>query len=206
MKPPNITFPKSLVITVLSFVLVVSAVVVHAAAQNKTQYTLDEYNAFQALNMERNAAAKIKLLDDFAAKFPNSSLMPEIYAAYYRTYFSLQDYPHTVAYVDKLLAVAHDVGPNNTRLFALVARATAYATDCDDSVFKTPEASAKAADAAAEGLQALRQLPTPPGVGDEEFASVKTHLEQIFNSSAGIAASRVKGEPVVCVHPQMDIR
>ncbi len=206
MKPPNITSPKSVVITVLSVVLVVSAAVAHAAAQNKPQYTLAEYNAFQALNMEKNAAVKIKLLDDFTAKFPNSSLMPEIYAAYYRTYFSLQDYPHTVVYVDKLLAVAHEVGPDNTRLFALVARATAYAADCDDSVFKTPEASAKAEDAAAEGLQVLRQLPTPPGVRDEGFASVKTHVEKIFNSSAEIAVSRLKGEPVVCVQPQMDIR
>jgi hypothetical protein len=200
MKPPIFTTHKSLVITFFPIALVLSAALAEAAAQNKPQYTLAEYNAFQAQNLEKNAAVKIKLLDHFAAKFPNSSLMPYIYNAYYRTYFSLQDYPHTVVYVDKLLAVANEVVPGE-RLDALETRATAYAADCDDSVLQTPEESVKAEDAAAQGLQLVRQLPTPSGVRDEGFASWKTHLEMIFNSSAGIAASRLKGEPVVCVQP-----
>ena len=172
-----------------------------AAAQNKPQYTLAEYNAFQAQNLEKNAAVKIKLLDHFTAKFPNSSLMPYAYAAYFETYYSLRDYPHTIVYVDKFLAVFKEVGPDNMRFSALQTRATAYAADCDDSVLQTPEASAKAQDAAAQGLQLVRQLPTPSGASEEEFASRKADLEMTFNYSAGIAVSRLKGEPVVCVQP-----
>src|SRR5580704_3746158 len=36
-------------------------------------YTIPEYNAFQAANAEKDAQARLKLLDDFSAKFPISA-------------------------------------------------------------------------------------------------------------------------------------
>ena len=45
-----------------------------AAQEQKPSYTIPEYNAFQAAQNEKDLAAKIKLLDDFVAKFPNSTL------------------------------------------------------------------------------------------------------------------------------------
>ena len=40
----------------------------------KPTYTIPEYNAFQAANAEKDPQARVKLLDDFVAKFPNSTL------------------------------------------------------------------------------------------------------------------------------------
>src|ERR1700722_15470548 len=49
-----------------------------AAAQQDTKppaYTMAEYNAFQAANAEKDPLTKIKLLDDFISRYPNSTLM-----------------------------------------------------------------------------------------------------------------------------------
>ena len=44
------------------------------AAAQQPAYTIPEYNAYQAANAEKDPQAKIKLLDDFVSKFPNSTL------------------------------------------------------------------------------------------------------------------------------------
>jgi hypothetical protein len=46
--------------------------------QGKTSYTIPEYNAFQAARAETNPQNRLKLLDDFVSKFPNSTLMPYV--------------------------------------------------------------------------------------------------------------------------------
>jgi outer membrane biogenesis lipoprotein LolB len=54
-----------------------------AAAQDSQQsqanqappYTMPEYNAYQAAANEKDAKQRVKLRDDFVAKFPNSSLL-----------------------------------------------------------------------------------------------------------------------------------
>ena len=65
------------------------AVAAQAAQQAGQQpaYTIPEYNAFQAANSEKDPQAKIKLLDDFVSKFPNSTLLQYVYQLYYQAYF-----------------------------------------------------------------------------------------------------------------------
>jgi hypothetical protein len=169
------------------------------AACVQPQYSLAEYNSFQALTYERGEA-KIKLLDSFTVQYPDSVLMPYIYTEYFMTYFSLKNYPQAVAYADQLLVVSNKVN-SDARLQALLARAMAYAVGCDDSAFQTAEASAKATDFAAQGLRLVSLLPKPSNLSDEIFAKMKASNEKVFNTEAGIAASRLKGESVVCVQP-----
>ena len=191
---------KSLIATWLGVVLATASSVGWAAPPNQSQnppYTLPEYNAFKTGSDEKNAEAKIKLLDNFTAKFPDSALMPNVYIDYYQSYFSLQNYPQAVAYADMLLALADKVDPA-VRLGALVTRALAYAVDCDDRAFQTPEASVKAMAAAAQGLQLLSQLPTFSSPASEQFAAAKVSYEMIFDSAAKIAELSVKGDPVAC--------
>jgi hypothetical protein len=98
------------------------------ADQGKTSYTIPEYNAFQAANAEKDPTARLKLLDDFAAKFPSSTLNQYVYALYYQTYLQLKNYPKTIEYVDKLtgLGDAADLGArlsafsNRVQVFPLV--------------------------------------------------------------------------------------
>ncbi len=75
------------------------------AGAGKQQYTMAEYNAYQAAAAERNPAQQIKLLDDFVAKYPNSALLIYIYPLYYNAYSQLKNWPKVTEYADKLLAL-----------------------------------------------------------------------------------------------------
>ena len=181
-----------------------------AVSQNQPQkpsYTLAEYNAFRLVSAENNPRARIKLLDDFTAKFPQSGLMAFVYQDYSLTSFGLKNYPETVIYADKLLALGDDgllalgdLDLPSVRLKVFMLRAEAYSMGCDDGAFQTPEASASAKDAAVQGLVLLNQLEKPsPDMTDEGFSAVKANFEKIFASAKGIAESRLNGDPAVCV-------
>ena len=43
------------------------------------------------------------MLDDFVAKFPNSTLNPYVYQLYIKTYTELKNYPKVIEYADKLI-------------------------------------------------------------------------------------------------------
>jgi hypothetical protein len=181
---------------------------------HKPPYTLAAYEALAAENAEKDLQAKIKLLDGFTANYPDSSLIPFVYTDYYQIYFSLQKYPDAVAYTDKLLALGDKVIPDPSgfqspeefarevvreHLRALTLRAMAYAVGCADIALQTPEASAKAKDAAAEGLRLLNQLSKNTDVIDEEIVSRRASYEMTFASTVRIADSYLKGDPVDCV-------
>lgn len=176
--------------------LVISAAAVTWAApqeqqqQQKPNYTLAEYNAYMDAHNEKDPQAKIKKLDDFVMKFPGSALMLYIYGDYDATYFSLKNYPKTIEYADKLLALPMvDIG---TRLQTLGYRAQASLYGSGEKELQTPEAYTKAKDAAAQGLQTLSQWQKPQNMSDEQFANNKKVLGVLFNSVAGIAESGLK--------------
>ena len=158
--------------------------------QQKPNYTLAEYNAYQAAHNEKDPQMKLKDLDDFVMKFPGSALMMYIYGDYYVTYYSQKNYPKTIEYVDKLLALPTvDLG---TRLQSLGYRAQAMLYGSGDKALQTPEAYTKAKDAAAQGLQTVSQWQKPQNMSDEQFATNKKGLGILFNSVAGIAESGLK--------------
>jgi hypothetical protein len=102
--------------------------------QQNPPYTSAEYTTFQAADEEKNSQAKIKLLDDFSIKYPDSTLVPEIYRDYFLTYFSMKNYRQTVEYADKFLAVGNKTDAGD-RLEALMTRAQAFFADSSDAVF-----------------------------------------------------------------------
>lgn len=182
--------------------------------QSKPPYSFEEFKAFQAVTTEEDLQTRIKLLDGFTAKYPDSALMAYVYREYYSDYFSQPNYPQSVAYTDKFLALGDKalVNPDprqsleeyaaavgRVRLDALTLRAMAYAVGCADDALRTPEASAKAKEAAEQGLDLLSQLLKLPGLTDEEFASTKAKMEMSFASAARIADARLKDEPVDCL-------
>jgi len=89
--------------------------------QQKPPYTPAEYNAFLTAHNETDARAKIKLLNDFAAKYPTSALVPGAYRDSYLTYYSMRNYSKTVEYADRLIAFGNKIAPA-MRLEGLVAR------------------------------------------------------------------------------------
>src|ERR1700729_1638235 len=148
------------IIGALGILIAVSLSAQPAAAQDQADankapaYTMPEYNGFQACHAETNAQMRVKCLDDFVAKFPNSSLMPYVLQLYYTTYNELKNYPKTIEYADKLIALGDKAGDAGTRLQALYARSLAFNYAFSE---KPPDADQlnKARAAALEGLKLL---------------------------------------------------
>src|SRR6266852_3288440 len=106
------------------------------AAGAKQQYTMAEYNAYQAAQAERNPTQQIKLLDDFVSKYPNSALLVYVYPLYYNAYSQLKNWPKVMEYADKLLALGEKSDPP-TRYSAYYARAFAYTNQQQSTQVKT---------------------------------------------------------------------
>src|ERR1700678_4408973 len=104
--------------------------------QGKTSYTIPEYNAFQAARAETNAQNRIKLLDDFVTKFPNSTLMPYVVQLYMSTYNELKDYPKVIETADKINAMGDKVDAG-VRRQALQTRVQAFSVSLNP---KAPDA------------------------------------------------------------------
>jgi tetratricopeptide (TPR) repeat protein len=100
-------------------------------------YTVTEYNAYQAARLAKNPADRMKLLDDFVAGYPTSSLVPFAYQEYYELYLSQRTYPKAIEYLDKLIPL--DETDLNARLSLLVMRAQTFLMGCDASELRTPE-------------------------------------------------------------------
>jgi hypothetical protein len=163
-----------------------TAAVVAAAPQGAAApgYTLPEYNAYQAEHNEQNPANKIKMADDFVAKYPMSTLMKYVYTDYYLAYYAQKNYAKTFEYVDKLLPLV-DPTDLGTRLTALAARAQAYFAASGDKAFQTPDVVTKARDAAADGLKTLSAWQKPMGWTDDQFAMQKQKLGFVFDTVGG---------------------
>ena len=165
-----------------------------SAAQDRgPTYTRAEYTAYNAAHSEANPQNKIKLLDDFVAKYPDSSLLPYAYEDYYRSYNAQGNYPKTIEYADKLVALGDRV-ELSLRLTALVTRSEAYLRGCGDRTLQVPEAYTKARDAAAQGLQTLDRWPRPEAMTEETFIAQKERLIMLFDSERRIAESSQGGD------------
>lgn len=158
----------------------------------KTSYTIPEYNAFQTAVAEKDVAQKIKLLDDFVAKFPNSTLLCYIYPAYWDAYNAQKNYPKVLENSEKLLALGEKV-PLQDRLKAayvhsLVLESAYNAKDPNAKDFLT-----RGRDDALLGLKLLDQFPKPDNMSDAQFADqVKKPVAITLNSAGGFAALQLK--------------
>src|SRR4029077_6369361 len=79
----------------------------HGGQAPAPTYTREEYDAYMAAHTEKDPQTKIKLLDEFVAKYPKSTLLVYIYNDYKETYATLKDYPKAIDAIDKLVTVAN---------------------------------------------------------------------------------------------------
>jgi len=173
--------------------LVVRATSQEAPAQKPT-YTRQEYDAYNAAVNEKNPQQRLRLLDEFVAKFPNVSpeLMVPAIRGYVLTYNELRNFPKVIEYADRMLGFSDRLDAAG-KLEPLYLRTLAYNNLQYNE--KDPAASSqaqKARDAALQGLQALNGLQKPENVTPEQFEQNKKGPQTLFNYTAGVTAMRTK--------------
>jgi tetratricopeptide (TPR) repeat protein len=160
-----------------------------AAQQGQPSYTIPEYNAFQAAAAEKDPQAQIKDLDDFVAKFPNSTLMPYVYESYYQAYLGAKNYAKSLEYADKLIAMG-DKAEVARRFKAIVVRTQ----QLFPAVFnaKAPDATDQLTKERDTALLGLKMVPdfkkAQPDVPDD---TIKT-LTFGFETTIGAADLQLK--------------
>jgi tetratricopeptide (TPR) repeat protein len=159
-------------------------------------YTPAEYNQFNAAVNEKDPATRVKLLDDFVARYPNSTLLPYAYSSYYATYAQLQDLAKSLDYVDKLLALGEKVdtlqGMENARLIACVSRARSFTPALLQKKLTSNEQFAAARKAADTCLKIVEQRKKPENVADEQFKQENDAVRSLLYNMDGFAARQLK--------------
>jgi tetratricopeptide (TPR) repeat protein len=164
------------------------------AAATAPKYTLAEYNAEQAVEKEQNPQNKIKLADDFVKQYPNSTLMPYIYRAYYLTNYALKNYAGTMEYADRQIALGDKIDTQG-RLEAEVARAQAYYVGSGEKPLQTPDVQTKSRDAAVQGLKTLDEWKKPDAMAQEDYDKTKKGYTVLFNTIAAMTSMSLKDYP-----------
>ncbi len=155
-------------------------------------YTLAEYNAYQAAANEKDPRQRIKLLDDFVAKFPNSTLLPYVYQSDADTYSQLKNYPKVVEYADKLLAMGDKIELKN-RLQVAFARSLVLEQAYNPKDPNSKDMLTKGRDVATMALKLLDQYPKPDNMTPEQFTDkVKKPVSAVLNSAGGFASLQLK--------------
>jgi len=166
-----------------------------AGAAKAPQYTLAEYNAYQACAGERAPAAQIKCLDDFVSKYPNSTLLNFVYPLYTAAYGSQKNYAKVMEYADKLAAMGDKAQPGE-RFNGYYTHAAAYGALLTDPAQKTAAADpaiAKAAQAAAlAGLDILPQVKKPDTDTDDAWSKKVTQFKIFLNGVSAQASMTAK--------------
>ena len=161
-----------------------------AGAAKGPQYTLAEYNAYQACAGEKVPAAQVKCLDDFVSKYPNSTLLVYVYPLYYRYYTQAKNPQKVIEYADKLVALGDKAEPG-IRYEALYARALAYTTlNTTD-----PAQATKAREAALLGLKTLEEIKKPDNIAAEDWPKQLQQPKILFNYTAGNSSMILKDYP-----------
>ena len=166
-----------------------------AQDQGKPTYTIPEYNAFQAANAEKDPQARLKLLDDFVAKFPKSTLNLYVYQLYVKTYTELKNYAKVIEYADKI--VADDKADTATKLGALQSRCQVFPYAFNAKAADAADQLTKERDAALEGAKLLEAFAKPANatMTDVEFQKQKEPGIAFFQNSAGFACLQLKDYP-----------
>jgi hypothetical protein len=159
-------------------------------------YTMAEFNAYTACANEANPAQKVKCLDDFVSKYPNSGLLNFVYQKYEEGYGQLKNYAKVIENADKLAALGSKLEPGVlfNAYYTHCAAYNALITDPspDGKRAATDATLAKAAQAAAAAaLKSLDDVKKPDGVADDawqkQVAQFKIFLDGVAAQSSMIA-------------------
>jgi tetratricopeptide (TPR) repeat protein len=157
-------------------------------------YTLAEYNAYQAAAADKDPAQRVKDLDDFVSKFPNSTLMPYVYNTYLHTYNEQKDYPHVIEYADREVALGDKVDAG-TKFQALYLRTLAFNYSFSEKDANAKDEATQELAATQNGLTILGTIPKPASQTDDQWAQTKMAPTALFNYTAGIASMAMKDYP-----------
>ncbi len=167
-----------------------------AGVSKAPQYTMAEYNSYQACAAEKAPAAQVKCLDDFVLKYPNSTLLNYVYLLYSQSYGQLKNYPKVIENADKLAALGDKID-TGVRFNAYYTHCAAYSALITDpatapTAVKDVALAKSAQNAAATALKTLDDVKKPENVAEDAWAKQTMQFRAFLNGVSAQAATVTK--------------
>jgi len=161
-----------------------------AQAQDaKPQYTVAEYNAYQACLNDANAASKLKCFEGFQTTYPQSTLMPFVYAQCLQAASASNNAAKVIEYADKVNGMG-DKADVPTRFQAYYLRADSY-----HRLKRPPDPAGEATRARAAATEALALVPKltkPENVAQDQFDTYVNGAKTLWNYTIGVTSASLK--------------
>jgi len=160
-------------------------------AAQQPQPTRAEYDIFQAAVNEKNPQERVKLLDAFVAKFPQSTYLRFIYESYAGTYNELKNPAKVVDYVDKRLAIADELTPGK-KVELYFTRSVAFLSSYKEGDPAGKEKCNQARDDARDGIKLIPQITKPENVPQDQFDKQLKQIGLVFTYTDATASYYLK--------------
>lgn len=183
--------PKRNLLTCVAGLILCQAVAPAYLAAQQPQPTPAEYNAEQAAVNERNAQERVKLLDAFVAKYPQSTYLRYIYESYAGTYNELRNPNKVVEYIDKRLAIPDDLTPG-TKVQLYFSRSVAFLSAFKEGSPNAKEQLSVARDDAREGTKLLSEVKKPDNAPQDQFDKQVNQIRQVLTYTDATASYYLK--------------
>ena len=135
------------------------------------------YKAFFETSAQ-DADKKIQLGEDFAKTYPSSRYIESVYAVLSQAYYTKQDWKNLYLVADKALAI----NPDDVDILTMVGWVIPHVINPG-----TPDADQQLDKAETYEKRAIKDIPAltkPPGMTDEQFATIK--LEKTAEAHSGL--------------------
>ena len=142
------------------------------------------YKAFYDANTPQQADARIKMGEDFVAKYPKSKYAEVVYARLMQDYFNKQQIDKMYDAADKALAL------NPDDVSVLVLEGWVIPHNIDPNSMDTERLLNKAEAQEKHALELLPNLPKPPNMTDDQFAKAKNDALSQAHSGLGLVEFR----------------
>ena len=161
------------------------------AQEAKPQYTVAEYNAYQACVNDANAASKLKCFEGFETTYPQSTLLPFVYPLAVQAAGAARDNNRTISYADKVLGLGEKAEVLN-RFQAYYLRAFAFHQVFNPRLPNATEMATKARTAAEEGVALVPKITKPENVAQDVFDQQVKDYQTLQNYTIGVTSTFLK--------------
>jgi tetratricopeptide (TPR) repeat protein len=194
---------RGMVLTIAVALTAVLGCAIVPGAQGQTQeqkpgnpprkYSMAEYNDYAEAVRSEDAAERIKQLDSFVAKHPDSPLLSYVYQEYYKAYEKTGNLPKVMEYVEKRLSIGSALTYQNRepeeRLETALVWVHAYNKFHSDDV----ELAAKARAMVRTGLAIIATIKKPDYIYEEKiFTRAMIQAASYLNATSAKAARTMK--------------
>jgi hypothetical protein len=162
-----------------------------ARSQDRQQYTVTEYNAFQACVNDASAASKLTCFGTFENTYPQSTLLPFVYSGGLQAAAGANNAAKVLEYADKVTSLGEKVDVPN-RFNACYLRARFFHGLFNARAANAADMASKSRASADGCLTLAGQLTKPEGVDQGQFDAQVKGARTLLYYTVGVASEALK--------------